>query len=120
MELPARTPGAICRVELDTKHWLAFGYERSGDVLVASRNIFTPLKLDKGRNVGLFAPPDDLIRSGTVWPETLGQMAQKPYLLHQPRGTGHVAAFVEDPNFRGINVGAQLLFLNAVFFGPAH
>ena len=41
-------------------------------------------------------------------------------LMHQPLGSGHVVAFAEEPNFRAYTDGLNLLFLNAVFFGPAH
>jgi hypothetical protein len=40
--------------------------------------------------------------------------------MHQPMGRGHVIAFAEDPNYRAFQDGLNLLFLNGVFFGPAH
>ncbi|MFQ5929367.1 MAG: M14 family metallopeptidase, partial [Acidobacteriota bacterium] len=119
-ELPANTPGAIMRVSLDTEHWLAFGYDGDTQVLVKSRNIFTPIKLDKGRNVGLYMQEDKILLSGFTWQDAQKQMAQKAYLMHQTHGRGHVVAFAEDPNYRAFCDGLNLLFLNAVFFGPAH
>jgi len=118
-ELPEVTPGAILRVKLDTEHWLAFGYDGDANVLVQSRNIFTPIKLDKGQNVGLYMPEDKLLLSGYSWPESTRQLAEKAYLIHQPLGSGHVVAFSEDPSFRAFCDGLHLLVLNAVFFGPA-
>jgi hypothetical protein len=35
-------------------------------------------------------------------------------------GRGVVVGFTEDPNFRGMLDGMNVLFLNAVFRGPAH
>lgn len=119
-ELPDPTPGALMRIQLDTEHWLAFGYDGDTNVVVDSRNIFTPLKLDQGRNVGLYLPSDKLLLSGFTWEESRQQLGNKAYLMHQPRGRGHVVAFAEDPNYRAFCDGLNLLFLNAVFFGPSH
>ncbi len=119
-ELPAATPGALMRVTLDTEHWLAFGYDGDATVLVQSRNIFTPIKLDKGRNVGVFMKENEVLLSGFTWEDGHKQIANKAYLLYQPHGSGHVVAFAEDPNFRAFADGLNLLFLNAIFFGPAH
>jgi hypothetical protein len=119
-ELPERTTGAILQATLDTEHWLAFGYTDTMQVLAAGRDIFTPIKLDKGSNVGLYAPLDNMVTSGFVWEDTRKQLAQKAWLMHQPHQEGHVVAFSEDPNFRAATAGMQLLFMNAVLFGPAH
>jgi hypothetical protein len=119
-ELPGATPGAILRVRVDNEHWLAFGYDTDANVLVSSRNIFTPLKLDKGRNVALYMPEDQLLVSGFSWADARNQLAEKAYLMHQRLGRGHVVAFAEDPNLRAFCDGLNLMLLNAVFFGPAH
>jgi hypothetical protein len=119
-ELPDATPGAILRIQLDTEHWLAFGYDDGANVVVDSRNIFTPLKLDKGRNVGLYRPEKELLLSGFTWEESRRQLGSKAYLMYQPHGRGHVVAFAEDPNYRAFCDGLNLLFLNGIFFGPGH
>jgi hypothetical protein len=72
-ELPIETPGTIVRIALDTEHWLAFGYDGDANVLVNSRNIFTPLKLDKGTNVGQYMPEDKLVLSGFIWDDSKKQ-----------------------------------------------
>jgi hypothetical protein len=119
-ELPVETPGAIVRISLDTEHWLAFGYDGDANVMVNSRNIFTPLKLDKGTNVGLYMPEDKLVLSGFIFEDSKKQLPNKAYLMHQPHGSGHVVAFAEDPNTRAFFDGTNLLLMNAIFFGPAH
>ncbi len=119
-ELPPSTPGALMRVSLDTEFWLAFGYDDDANVLVASRNIFTPLKLDKGRNIAAYMDEDKVLLSGFTWEESRKQIANKAYLMYQPHGRGHVVAFAEDPNFRAFCDGLNVLFLNAVFLGPGH
>lgn len=120
-ELPEATPGALLRVMLEPTHWLSAGYEDGQTVvMVESRNIYTPLTLDKGVNVGVYATEDKLIASGFTWESSRRQLANKAYLLYQPLGRGHVVAFAEDPNYRAFMDGLNLLFLNAVLFGPAH
>jgi hypothetical protein len=119
-ELPGSTPGAIMRVSLDSEHWLAFGYDNDTNVMVASRNIFTPVKLDKGRNVAVYKETENILLSGFTWEDAQKQLGQKAYLMHQRLGRGHVVAFAEEPNYRAFMDGLNLLFMNAVFFGPAH
>ncbi|MFN8093736.1 MAG: M14 family metallopeptidase [Vicinamibacteria bacterium] len=119
-ERPDAVPGALLRVDLDREHWLAAGTDGALQALVESRRIFTPLKLDKGRNVGVYGRKDDVVASGLVWDETRDQLAQKAFLMDQPAGEGHVIAFAEDPNNRGCSEGTELLFVNAVLLGPAY
>jgi hypothetical protein len=119
-ELPFGVAGAIVRISLDIEHWLAFGYDGDANVMVSSSNIFTPLKLDKGRNVGLYRSEEELVLSGFIWEESKKQLANKAYLMHQQHGRGHVVAFAEDPNTRAFFDGTNLLLMNAIFFGPAH
>jgi hypothetical protein len=88
--------------------------------MVEGQRVFTPIKLDKGRNVGVYAARDRLVASGVAWPESQEQLARKAYLVHQPTGDGHVIAFAEEPNFRAYAEATQLLFMNAVLLGPAH
>lgn len=114
-ELPPVTPGAVLRLQIDTDHWLTVGFDSDGFAMVTSRNIFTPLKLDKGRNVAVYDAADRLLVSGFTWEEAQAQLAQKAYLMYQPHEKGHVIAFAEDPNFRAICDGTTLFFYNAVF-----
>jgi hypothetical protein len=88
--------------------------------MVEGDRVFTPITLDKGRNVGVYEAKDRLVASGFVWGPSQALLAQKAYLMHQTVGEGHVIGFAEDPNFRGFTEAAQLLFMNAVLLGPAH
>jgi len=119
-ERPETTPGALLRVLLDQEHWLSAGSDGEIQALVESQRVFTPVKLDKGVNVGLYAPLDRLMVSGLAWKEAQQQLAQKAFLIDQPLGDGHVIAFAEEPNYRAFTEATQLLFLNAVLLGPAH
>jgi hypothetical protein len=118
-ERPENTPGALLRVVIDTEHWLSSGQDAEMQALVEGQRVFTPIRLDRGRNVGVYSARDTLVASGLVWNEARDQLARKAYLIHQPVGQGHVIAFAEDPNFRAFTEAAQLLFVNAVLLGPA-
>jgi hypothetical protein len=119
-ERPDAVPGALLRVRLDPDHWLSAGTDGEIQVIVDSRRVFSPLKLDEGTNVGVYASKEDVVASGLVWDETRDQLAGKAYLMHQPLGDGHVIAFAEDPNYRGYAETTELLFMNAVLLGPAY
>ena len=118
-EAPENTPGSYLRMMLDPDHWLSAGTDFEMGVLVESRRIFTPIQLDKGDNVGVYAKKDKLRMSGLVWDEAQTALAQKAYLIHQSVGSGHVIAFAEEPNYRAYTEGTMLLFANAVLLGPA-
>ena len=119
-EPPDSTPGAIVRVVLDVEHWLSAGLDGEIQAIVEGQRIFTPIKLDKGRNVGVYAAKDRLVAAGFTWDNPKEQLPQKAFLLHQPIGQGHIIAFAEDPNYRAIPEATELLFINAVLLGPAH
>jgi hypothetical protein len=119
-ERPDAVPGAILRVTLDPEHWLSAGADGAIQAIVESRRVFTPLKLDKGTNVGVYAKRDSVVESGLVWDDVRDLMAQKAFLMEQPIGEGHVVAFAEDPNYRGYAEATELVFMNAVLLGPAY
>jgi hypothetical protein len=117
-ERPQPVPGAILRVTLDETHWLAAGTDGEVQVLAESNRIFSPLTLDRGANVGRYASLERLVASGVVWEDTRAQLVNKAYLMHEPRGQGHVIGFSEDPNYRAYSEASELLFINAVLLGP--
>ena len=119
-EPPVSTSGALMKATLDTEHWLTAGTDGELQVMVEGTRVFSPITLDKGRNVATYATGDDAIAAGLMWPEAKTQLGNKPFLIAQTRGRGHVIAFTEDPNFRAFMEGTQLLFINSVLLGPAH
>ncbi len=119
-EQPELTPGAILRLRLDEDHWLAAGTDGEIQALVESTRVFTPIKLDKGSNVGVYAMKDRILASGLLWDAAMEQLPQKAFLIHQPMGQGHIIAFAEDPNYRAYAEMTQFLFINAVLLGPAY
>ena len=119
-EPPVSTSGALMRANVDSEHWLAAGSDGQLHVMVEGSRVFSPITLDKGRNVATYATGEGAVVAGLMWPEARTQLGNKPALIAQPRGRGHVIAFVEDPNFRAFMEGTELLFINAVLLGPAH
>ncbi|HVN33402.1 MAG TPA: M14 family zinc carboxypeptidase [Thermoanaerobaculaceae bacterium] len=119
-EEPPLVPGSILRVNLDAESLFAAGFPGGAvDVLVYSRRIFAPLKLDKGTNVGVFSGPDSLVQAGFVLAASREQLPRKAYLMVQETGRGKVVAFSDDPAARGLTRATMLLLADAVFFGPA-
>ena len=119
-DLPDSAPGAIVRARVQAGHWLTAGAAENVNALVAGHTIYAPIKSDKGVNAVYFEAADQLLASGYLWDEKRRQMAYKPLVAAQTSGRGTVVAFTADPNFRGMLDGMNLLFLNAVFRGPAH
>ncbi len=119
-EPPDQQPGVIARARTDPDHWLTAGVAPTVNAVLAGRSIFTPIKLDKGVNAALFLGPDQLLASGYMWEENRKQLAYKPLVVVQREGRGNIIAFTADPNYRAFVDGMNLVFLSAVFRGPAH
>jgi hypothetical protein len=119
-EQPELIPGAILRVQLDSDHWLSSGTDGEIQALVEGTRVFSPIRLDRGRNVGVYAKRDSLLASGFAWPDSLALIQQKAFLIHQPMGQGHLIAFAEDPNYRAYAEATEFLFINAVLLGAVY
>jgi hypothetical protein len=119
-ELPGSLHGAIAKVKVDREHWITAGVPETIYALVSGRGIYQPLKMDKGFNAAVFAGPDNVLASGYMWDEYRKQLAFKPFVMVERSGRGTVIAFTADPNYRAYMDGLNILFLNAVFRGPAH
>ena len=119
-EQPELIPGAILRVRLDDDHWMSSGTDGEIQALVEGTLVFSPIKLDRGRNVGVYAKRADLLASGFAWPDSLNLIQQKAFLIHQPIGQGHLIAFAEDPNYRAYAEATEFLFINAILLGAAY
>jgi len=119
-ERPENLAGAMLRVRLDRNHWLTAGLDGEITAVIEGARVFAPLKLDAGRNVGLYLTEDRLVAAGLVGKEAQPLLAQRSFLMHQPMGSGHIIAFAEDPNYRAFTEATSLLFINAVLLGPGH
>jgi hypothetical protein len=119
-EAPDDVAGVLVRAKVDQEHWLTAGVADTVHVLVSGRTIYSPIKLDKGINAAYFKGADEILASGYMWEENRKQMAYKPFLVLERQGRGNVIGFTADPNYRGYMDGLNLMFLNALFRGPAH
>ncbi len=119
-EPPDPLHGVLLRAKVDENSWMSAGLPSEVNVMVTGRSIFSPIKLDHGTNSVYFQSPDRILASGFMWEENRKQLAFKPFVLVSRTGRGNVIAFTADPNFRGYMDGLNLLFLNAIFRGPAH
>lgn len=118
-ELPDPVAGVLLRARVDPETWITAGLPQTLHVLFDGRAIFTPVKRDKGVNAVVFEEPSKLLASGYLWEENRKQLPFKPFVLVQSEGRGTVVGFTADPNFRAYMDGLNVLFLNAVFRGPA-
>ena len=116
---PDRTPGAICRVNLNPESFLSYGGSPSVAVFVQSSNIYPVFKENTQRNAGVYAKLEDLKLSGFIWPETEKYLSDSGWLFVERFGRGKVISFVEDPCFRASYYGLNKLFLNAILLGPS-
>ncbi|MBL8238120.1 MAG: peptidase M14 [Bryobacterales bacterium] len=112
--------GILGIAQTDPDHWITAGVSPTVNAMVQGRTIYSPLKLDKGVNAAHFLAPEKLLASGYMWEENRKQLAFKPLVMVERQGVGHVIGFSFDPNFRAYLDGMNVLFLNAVFRGPAH
>ena len=114
---PKVVSGAIARAVVESDHWLSVGLKQELHPLVTGSAIYTPLREDQGANVVRFAAADKLLASGFMWDWNQQQLAFKPYVVAQPKGSGMVIGFTQDPNFRAQQHALNLLFMNAIFRG---
>lgn len=119
-ELPESLHGALVKCKVNQEQWIADGVPETVYAMVSGRSIYTPIKVNNGVNAVVFAGPDDLLASGYMWDEYRKQLAYKPMVIVGRSGRGVVIAFTADPNYRAAIDGLNLLFINAVFRGPAH
>jgi len=108
-------PGTIFRIKMDPLHPLSFGYSGEAQVFKQSRQA---LDLGPGgTNVAWFTASARV--SGYASKENVDRFKEKPFLIDEPRGRGHVVLYVEDPNFRVFWYGLNRMFLNSIYFLPS-
>ena len=117
---PGPAHGFLAKAKVDQEHWITVGVPESVHALVSGSSSFTPVKIDRGINAVVYSGPDQVMASGYSWEEFRKQLAFKPLLIVQRDGRGNEIGFTTDPNYRAYMDGLNLLFINAVFRGPAH
>jgi hypothetical protein len=116
--MPDSVAGVLVKARVDPEAWITSGLPETVNVLVDGRNIFAPIKRDKGLNAIVYEAPDKLLLSGYLWEENRKQLAFKPFVVVSGEGRGAVVGFTADPNFRAFMDGLNVAFLNAVFRFP--
>lgn len=117
---PDIVPGVMLKANVDLEHWLTAGSAETVNVLYRGSDIYTPVTIDKGRNVINYAGADDVFASGYLWEENRAQLAHKPFVISEPKGRGQVIGFTADPTIRAYLDGLNLMLMNAIFRGAAH
>ena len=111
-----RPQGAILSVELNDKHWLAYGANGPVPVLVATPYAYVT---KQGTEVAArFAGEPSLRLAGLLWPEARARWADTAYATRDRMGSGQIVLFAAQPNFRAYFHGGERLLMNAIFLGP--
>lgn len=117
---PDSVAGVLLRTKVDLEHWLTAGIQPELFSLYVGTDIYTPVTIDKGRNVVNYVGADDLVAGGYMWEENRLQLAHKPFVISQPRDRGQVIGFTSDPTRRAYLDGLNVMLMNAIFRGSAH
>lgn len=117
---PDWVAGALLRAEVDQEHWLTAGIHSHLHSLYTGNAMYTPLRIEDGRNLVYFSDKEKVLASGHMWPDSHAQVALKPLLMQQPHGRGMVISFTQEPNYRAYMDGMHVLFMNAIFRASAH
>jgi hypothetical protein len=119
-QAPSPAHGFLAKAKIDHESWISAGLPDNVYAMVSGAAIFTPIKADRGINAAVYTAADQVMASGYSWDEFRKQLAFKPLVIVQRDGRGNEIGFTADPNYRGYMDGLNLLFINAVFRGPAH
>ncbi len=117
-KVPVALPGSIMRATVDRTTYLTYGLEQDElPVLLASGFFFRYSK--EGSNALVFdaKPKKPLTLSGFVWEgNTERLLSGTSYIIDEPRGSGHVVLFAEEPVYRGIFRATTRPFFNSILF----
>lgn len=119
-DMPDYVAGILTRVEVDQEHWLTAGVKPEVVGMVTGNDIYSPIKLESGKNVAWFKGKDAVMASGYIWDEFKTQAAYKPFLIHQPMGRGMVIGYTQEPAARAYLDGLNVMLLNTIFRASAH
>jgi len=117
---PDYVAGVLANVEVDQEHWLTAGVDKSLVAVAYGNDIYTPIKLNSGKNLAWFTGKDDVLASGYLWQQNKAQLAYKPLLVHQPQGKGMVIGFTQSPTYRAYLEGMNVMLANTIFRAAAH
>ena len=117
---PDYVAGVLANVEVDQEHWLTAGVNEKLVAIAYGNDIYTPIKLQSGKNLAWFSGAENVLASGYLWEENKKQLAYKPFLVHQPMDKGMVISFTQDPTTRAYLDGLNIMLMNSIFRAAAH
>lgn len=109
--------GALFESDLDITHPMGFGYVRRRVTTNRNTSIVLPVPKDPYAQVAVYSQQPLL--SGYASQKRLDEIKGTPMMTAERQGQGAVILFADNPNFRATYVGAEKLFLNALFFSTA-
>jgi len=109
--------GALFESHLDLSHPMAFGLVREKIATNRNTSIVLPEPKDPYAQVAVYS--DEPLLSGYASPKRLEEIGGTPMMTAERMGRGSIILFADNPNFRATYVGAEKLFMNALFFSRA-
>jgi phosphohistidine swiveling domain-containing protein len=109
--------GALFESKLDLSHPMAFGLVREHVATNRNTSIILPKPKDPYARVAVYS--DKPLLSGYASDKRQSEIAGTPMMTAERMGRGSVILFADNPNFRATYVGAEKLFMNALFFSRA-
>ena len=109
--------GSIYKVNLDTTHPLAFGYE--GPYFSLKQDDDAYLKLESGYNVGYFDGPAESY-SGFSGQDAQEKLSDSFVFGEYPIGQGSMVYLTDDVLFRSFWENGKMFFVNSLFMVDAN
>lgn len=109
--------GALFESSLDLTHPMAFGIVRP--LAATNKNTSFKLKVPKDPYAQVAVYSDSPLLSGYASNKRLEEIKGSPMMTAERMGKGAVILYADNPNFRATYVGAEKLFINALFFSRA-
>ncbi|MGB6151076.1 MAG: M14 family zinc carboxypeptidase [Pricia sp.] len=108
--------GIIVKVDLDTTHPLAFGYNDTSIPVYKNNTVWLTPSQNAYATVAKYSSDPHI--DGFITDKNLEEnLKPSASLVVSKLGSGRVILFADNPNFRGSWYGTNRLFLNALFLG---
>ena len=111
------TPGAVLATHMQPLHPLTAGLATAPPVLYEGSTVLRTLG-DPRKDV-LVALDESPVVAGFAWPEAEERLSGSLLVGMEPRGSGAIVLFAQDPAYRLFWRATTPIFLNAVLFGPS-
>jgi hypothetical protein len=114
---PIFTPGAVLSTQMQPLHPLTAGLTTAPPVLYEGSTVWKPFG-DPRKDV-LVAVDENPVLAGFAWPEAEERLAGSLLVGMEPRGSGALVLFAQDPAYRLFWRATAPIFLNAILYGPS-